>query len=160
MNATAHSGNPRRILLFGQSAGATHVANALFDPHLRPKAIESVCAAVLMSGLYSVTARMREPNIFQYFGTDERGYERRSPLTHVGNSQLPVFLLFAEYDPVALATPTLDLARAICLRDGKSPPLTWLRHHNHISGVIGIGSTVDNVGPQVLAFFREIEMKK
>jgi acetyl esterase len=154
MNATADSGNPRRILSFGQSAGATHVANALFDPHLRPEAIESVCAAVLMSGLYSVTARMREPNILQYFGTDERGYERRSPLTHVGNSQLPVFLL-AEYDPVALATPTLNLARAICLRDGK-----WLRHHNHISGVTGIGSAVDNVGPLAPDFFREIEMKK
>ena len=51
-----------------------------------------------------------------------------------------------------LAAPTLELARALCLRDGKAPPLVWLEAHNHISPIFAIGTPHDAVGPRVLEF--------
>jgi hypothetical protein len=62
--------------------------------------------------------------------------------------------MLSEYDPAFLGVPTLELAQAIYLRDQKSPPLAWLKGHNHISSIFAIGTAVDEVGPLVLDFVK------
>lgn len=151
--AKKYGGDPARIHVVAQSAGATHAAGALFDAQYQPKAIGAVRKAVLVNGIYRIEATERAPNILQYFGDDPSTYARRSPITHIADSRLPVLLMLAEYDPAFLAAPTLELARALCLRDGKAPPLVRLEGHNHISPIFAIGTPFDDVGPQVLDFF-------
>ena len=53
-HAAAHGGDPGRLAVFGQSAGASHVVTWLFDPVL--KRTEPVSAVVLSSGTYRVAA--------------------------------------------------------------------------------------------------------
>lgn len=142
-----------RIYLFGQSAGATHVASATLDLKLRPKSHDRVRAVALMSGIYSIGSSNLAPNIVQYFGADPGAYWRRAPLSHAGNASPPMLLLSAEFDPFGLGAGTLDLAKAIYMRDGINPPQVWMAGHNHISGVACIGTSMDEASPVVLEFF-------
>jgi acetyl esterase/lipase len=142
-----------QIYVFGQSAGATHVASETFDLRIRSKFQDRVRAVVLMSGIYAISSSNLAPNIVQYFGSDPSNYWLRSPLAHATNSSPRIMLLAAEFDPFGLGAGTMDLAKAIYMRDGICPPTIWMGGHNHISGVACIGSDIDNIGPSILKFF-------
>ena len=68
-NISRHGGDPGNILLFGQSAGATHVATFLYHPKIFTP-IAGIRGAVLASGPYRMTEQHRAPNLLAYFGTD------------------------------------------------------------------------------------------
>ncbi len=150
-NATRYGGDPDRIVLFGQSAGASHAASYVFDPAFHPAGGPGVSSAILVNGVYRFAGRLHPPAVF-YYGEDESLLAARSPLTHVGKSQLPLFLSLAEYDPVFLAAPTFELADAVTRRDGHSPHFAWFPGHNHVSIVMSIGSAQDDVGSALLQF--------
>jgi triacylglycerol lipase len=150
--AEGHGGDPGKLFLFGQSAGATHAAAYLLDPQFHAPSGVGVTAGVLMSGgSYRVNPNP-PPNQVAYYGSDASQYEARSPITHVGKSKVPLFLSVAEFDPGALTAPSYDLARAVSLRDGKSPQFTYWRGHNHVSTVQSLGSSQDDVGGRVREF--------
>jgi acetyl esterase/lipase len=154
-NISRHGGDPNHILLFGQSAGATHVATFLY--HLKiftPTA--GIRGAVLASGLYRMTDQHRAPNLLAYFGTDATQYADRSPITHVANNKVPVLLTVAEFDPGMLAAPSYSLAEAITRRDGKASEVVWLKGHNHVSTVYSFGTEDDLFGRKIVAFARDI----
>lgn len=153
-NGAQYGANTGCIYLFGQSAGATHVASAVLDLRLRPKSHDRVRAVALMSGIYSIGSSNLGANIIQYFGSDPGSYWRRAPLSHAANASPPTLLLSAEFDPFGLGAGTLDLAKAIYMRDGINPPSVWMGGHNHISGVACIGTSMDAVSPIVIEFFR------
>ncbi|MGO8919684.1 MAG: alpha/beta hydrolase [Stellaceae bacterium] len=153
-HAAAYGGNPRRIFLMGHSAGATHVASYLFDASLHPKQGAGIVGAILVSGFYEVTPANLAPNITAYFGADHAQFAQRSPITHVTESKVPVFIAMAEYDPPFLEMPSLDLAARVCARDGKCPRLAWLKGHNHISEVASINTKDEALSRQVLDFVR------
>lgn len=75
---------------------------------------------------------------------------RRS--THVAGSELPLFLAVAEYDPPFLETSSLELAAALCARDGKCPRLAWIKGHNHISEMASINTRDQELGRQIVDF--------
>ena len=154
-NAKSFGGDPARIILFGQSAGATHAATYLFDPSFHPAGQAGVAAGILMSGPYSFQGELR-PNLKAYFGDDPSRYAERSPLTHVGKSRTPLLLSVAEYDPAFLAVPTYELARAVTLRDGKGPSLAYFAGHNHVSTVMSFGTAQDEVGARVREFIASV----
>src|SRR4051794_38891617 len=70
------------LVLWGQSAGASHVATWLFDDRARGSDPAQVAAIMLMSGFYSAVAPL-PPGPRAYFGDDTALYDERSPLTHV-----------------------------------------------------------------------------
>lgn len=154
-NAKSFGGDPARIVLFGQSAGSTHSASYLFDPSFQPAGESGVVAGILMSGPYSFQGEL-PPNLIAYFGNDPSRYTERSPLTHVSKSRTPLLLTVAEYDPAFLAAPTYELARAVTLRDGKSPKLAYFAGHNHVSTVMSFGTVQDDVGAIVREFINSI----
>jgi triacylglycerol lipase len=148
----SHGGDPNRVFLYGQSAGATHSASYLFDPQSHPSEGVGIKAAVLMSGGAYRVLPNPPPNVVAYFGADASQHEARSPITHVGKSKVPLFLSVAEYDPGMLTAPTYDLARAVSHRDGQSPQFAFFRGHNHVSTVQSFGSGQDDVGERVREF--------
>jgi acetyl esterase/lipase len=154
-NAKTYGGNPERVILFGQSAGATHSAGYLFDTSFQPHGQPGVAAGILMSGPYAFQGELR-PNLKAYLGNDPSKYAERSPLTHVGKGRTPLLLSVAEYDPAFLAVPTYELARAVTLRDGKSPKLAYFDGHNHVSTVMSFGTAQDEVGAAVRAFIASV----
>jgi len=153
-NAAQYGGDPGHIFLMGHSAGATHVASYVLDPSLHPKDGAGVAATILVSGFYEVTPENLAPNVTAYFGGDAAKYAARSPITHVGDSRVPLFIAVAEYDPPFLEIPSLDLAAKVCARDGKCPRFAWLRGHNHISELASLNTKDDELGRLVLDFIR------
>lgn len=151
-NAQAFGGDPSKLVVFGHSAGAAHAGSYVFDPELRGDL--DVRAAVLCSGLYVLRKADMRPNVAQYFGDDEAQFERRSAISHVPGTTIPVFLSVAEFDPVPLATPTFELAAALTRRDGRPPPIMRVDGHNHFSYISSIGSPDQRFSDALLSFVR------
>lgn len=150
-NAAGHGGDPERIVIIGQSAGAAHVTGYLFDPRWKGHANGSVRAAALLSGFY----RAKEPMLAGprlYIGDDQSTWSDRSPATHVGPDHPPLLLSVAELDPAQIADQTLDLALALNSVDGHPPELHWFAGHNHVSTVHGFGLGRDHVGTTLREF--------
>jgi triacylglycerol lipase len=148
-----HGGDPNNILVFGQSAGATHVSTFLYHPKIFTQ-IAGLRGAVLASGLYRMTERHRAPNLLAYFGTDAAQYDDRSPIVHIAHNRVPVLLTVAEFDPGGLASPTYAMAEAITRRDGKAPEVIWLKGHNHVSTVLSFGTGDELFGNKIVEFAR------
>ncbi|WP_439590095.1 alpha/beta hydrolase [Hydrogenophaga sp.] len=151
------SGDATPLVLWGQSAGASHVASWLFDDVARgaPPAV-AVDGVLLMSGLYRAEAPL-PAGPKAYFGDDPSLYPQRSPITHVRTlGALPVWLAVAELDPAWIAEHTYLLAAALTRANGKSPPFLFSRAHNHVSTVQSLGSPQQDVGNEVLRFLSSI----
>ncbi len=152
-NAATLGGDANRLGLVGQSSGCCHVASYLFEEATAAAAARQVRAAVLMSGYYKVKPPLA-PGQQAYFGTDATQFELRSPATHVARSQVPVMLTLAQYDPPAIAQQTLEFASALTGARGACPPLHWLAGHNHVSGVLSIGTIHRDSGELLEAFLQ------
>lgn len=154
-NAGSHGGDPGRIAIYGQSAGATHTASYLFDPQFHPQGGSAgVKAAVMMSGPYKVAGELRA-GMLAYFGGDPATYAARSPLVQAAKptaDRFPVLLSIAEYDPGYLQFPTYEFAAALTQRDGRSPQFAYFSGHNHVSTVMSFGTPQDDVGEAILRF--------
>ena len=150
-NAGAYSADTEHVYVIGQSAGAAHLAAYLFDPDSCAHASASVTAAILLNGVYRMQAPLSGGTL-AYFGGDVAQYERRSPATHVANSKTPLLIAVSEFDPALFSSQGFKLAEAVSLRDGHSPNFLWMKGHNHVSCVLGLGSTQDDVGQALLEF--------
>jgi dipeptidyl aminopeptidase/acylaminoacyl peptidase len=151
-HAAADGGDPTRIAIFGQSAGACHVLTWLFDPVF--KDTKPVYAVVLSSGTYRVAAETITPNASAYFGSDPSQYVARSPITHVHRSQIPFLLTVSEFDPPFLASPTFELGARLTNENGRAPQLLWLAGHNHVSSVLSIGTPDNEVANLMSGFLK------
>ena len=143
-------GDPSRLIVFGHSAGAAHVASYVFDPDLR--GADEIAATILGSGVYVLRASEMRANVAKYFGNDESSFTRRSALSHVQGTRVPVLLAVAEYDPIPLATPTFELAAELTRRDGHPPRFLRLDDHNHFSYICSIGTRDERFSKPVLDF--------
>lgn len=156
-NATKYGGDPNHIFLIGHSAGATHVASYVFDKSLQPRTGPGVAGAVLISGRYRVNYDARDPNATNmqaYFGEDPSAYAVRSPITHIQESSVPLFIVNAEYENVGLDVLGAELYEAVCKRDGRCPRYTRLEKHNHISEVATFNTADDQLGREILEFVK------
>jgi dienelactone hydrolase len=143
------------IVAWGQSAGASHVASWLFDDAARGTAQTSVDAVMLMSGFYSAETPLPAGPL-AYFGEDSALYGRRSPLTHVRATSVPIWLGVAELDPGWIAQQTYALARALTVANGRSPDFHFFRGHNHVSTVQSLGSPQQDCADELLRFLRGV----
>jgi acetyl esterase len=152
-NAAQFGATAKRVVVFGHSAGASHCATFLFDPVI--KGADKVAGAILAAGpAYTLSERVVTSgiNMQSYFGNDQATYERRSATAHVAGTKVPVMLAFAENDPSFLVVPTLEMAIALSLRDGKSPPLVRLGGHNHFSPPCSLGTSDDELSGAIIEF--------
>lgn len=143
----------RRLFVLGQSAGASHVAGYLFDKASAAAANVRVRGAMLLSGTYRLIEPLG-PGPAAYFGEATELYEHRSPITHLRNSEVPLFIGVAEFDPPGMARHSFDLAMAATMRDRKSPVFAWMAGHNHVSTVHSLGSVQTDMGEQLLGFLQ------
>jgi acetyl esterase/lipase len=149
-HALGFGADPGRIVLVGQSAGAAHIANYLFNEDAR-SIKDTICGAELMSGFYRAKTSM-VAGARAYFGDQDAQWVVRSPATHVRRPHPPIMLSVAEFDPAEIAEQTLDLAAVLNEVDGQPPQLIWFGGHNHVSTVHGLGLGTDEVGQALLDF--------
>jgi triacylglycerol lipase len=144
-----HGGDPDRIVLMGQSAGASHVAghvalHADGDPGVR--------AVILVAGAYDLVAFDRVDIVGPYYGEDPAGWEAASALPGLVASGLPVMVSVAEYDPDISHLQTALAIEALFARDERVPHVAWLPGHNHITEVLHIGTGDEVLGDHVRRF--------
>jgi len=149
----------QRIYIIGQSAGACHLATYLTGEDFHAHAAKHISGAVLMSGFYDARGSM-SPGARSYFGDNSLQCEERSPILATHRIKTPVLLTLAQYDPAGMAQQTLALASQLTQTQQTSPPLVWLKDHNHVSTVLSIGSPQNDVGELITRFIREIENQR
>lgn len=156
-NAAAHGGDPRRIVVIGHSAGASAVASYVLDRSIKTERAGVVGAVIISGPLGHGNERRAADRV--YFGNDPAQMARREPLGHANESKLPLLITMAEFDPVALAPDSHELAAAVCLRDGKCPDFLWLSGHNHISETASLDTKDDRLGRAIVEFVRSVTKK-
>lgn len=149
---TELGGEADGVFLAGHSSGAVHATGYLLDRGFHPADGVGVRSGLLFSAGYKMEAAGMSANRQAYFGTDEAQYRDRSPLTHVGESDLPLLIVAVEHDPLHMAARAFELAHAVTLRGGRTPRLLWLAGHNHISYIYCLGTEQAEFADAVMDF--------
>jgi len=134
-NIAAHGGDPARIVLMGQSAGAAHVGDYLAAHYASP----GVASAMLVSGVHDVASFPPSPTTGAYYGTDRSVLAQRSALPGLTRLTIPLFLTSADLEPRPFQDQVARLNAALCMA-GRCPPFLHMAGHNHFSTMWAIGS--------------------
>lgn len=154
-NITEYGGDPTRIFLMGQSAGAAHVANYVAMPALHGPG-PRIAGAIMLSGLYDI-ARL-EPSSFEavnyaaYYGEDASRCGEQSSLSGLIATQIPTLFTVSEYDPPSFQGQAALLVTEYLQARGVWPRILFLPDHNHLSSATQIGLEGDTLSPEIYAF--------
>ena len=109
-------GDPARIFLMGQSAGAIHVAGYVSHPEFHKVKGGGLAGAVMVSGLYDLTASPAGDAEIAYFGSDPSRYAERSSLQGLLATKIPLMVTAAELDPPRFVEQFELIKQASCKR--------------------------------------------
>jgi acetyl esterase/lipase len=151
-NIAGRGGDPARIYLMGQSAGAVHVAAYVSHPELHQVKGGGLAGAIMVSGIYDLTGSpLGDPEI-AYFGTDPARYSERSSLKGLVESKTPLMLSAAELDPPRFIEQFELAKQEICNRPGGCAKTFMLPQHSHMSEVYAINTADTRLTDQILEF--------
>ena len=156
-NIAAYGGDPKKIFLLGQSAGAVHVSTYILRKSMHWDANGPGCAgAILMSGVYGNNYKNAMPNQIAYFGKPSVKYAEMAVLGNVDFGETPIMLSTAEYDPIVWVKFSIKLLLEIGSKFDWLPRYKQMLGHNHVSQVYSIGSGDNGIGPDIIDFIQQI----
>jgi len=147
-------GNPARIYLMGHSAGAIHVAGYVSHPEFHKVKGGGLAGAVMVSGLYDLTASPAGDSEIAYFGSDPSRYAERSSLQGLLATTIPLMVSAAELDPPRFVEQFNLLKQATCKRPNGCARATMLPQHSHMSEVYSINALDTPLTDEILAFVK------
>lgn len=147
----SHGGDPARIVLMGQSAGAVHVAGYVARQHGRTDA-RPLAGAVMLSGLYDLATLAFSDYERAYFGTAPGQFAAQSTLPALVQSDLPMLFSVAEFDPETFQQQAAQLVAARMRARGAWPRILYLGGQNHVSALYQLGLSPDPLGPALADF--------
>ncbi|MDH4377053.1 MAG: alpha/beta hydrolase [Ramlibacter sp.] len=162
-HAARSGGDPRAIVLAGESAGAAHVAAAAFIRALQP-ADWQIAGAFLMSGPYD--ARMErlsrdalgiatpDPRNDAYFGAERADWSEASILTRIDAAPFPVWVGMTERDLPNMQVQAGALFHRLVTHHGYQPQWQVLAEHNHFSPSASLGTEDETLAAPLAAFVR------
>jgi arylformamidase len=153
-NIGSQGGDPERIFVMGQSAGAVHVAGYIARGHSSFTEEWRPAGAILVSGLYDTRTMEKNPLFEAYFGSDTERARRASFLDTLALTDVPLLVVLAEYDPRDFQRQAIELNGAYVAQHQRWPRFIQLIGHNHLSTVFGLNAPGDRLGPQILDFVR------
>jgi triacylglycerol lipase len=149
-NAAQYGGDPQRIFMIGESAGAAHVAAASLVRRFHPPGGLRIAGAVLISGVYDVELELRarrqfgvtspDPRNEAYFGREFARYREMSTVQLIDAAPFPMLITYAELDMAQMQVQAGGLFTALVTRHGFDPDLKVVRGHNHLTQVYSINT--------------------
>jgi acetyl esterase/lipase len=151
---TGRGGDPARIFLMGQSAGAVHVASYVSHPEFHKVKGGGLAGVIMVSGIYDLTASPAGDAEIAYFGSDPSRYAERSSLQGLAATPIPLMVTAAELDPPRFIEQ-FDLAKqVICKRPGGCARTYMLPQHSHMSEVYAINTADTRLTDEILEFVK------
>lgn len=147
-NIARYGGDPNRIVLFGHSAGANHVADYAAHSEVRGAEASSVKGVIMLSPAYS-TVPGAPPNA--YYGRDADLGSALGQVTRLTASPYPLFYGYAEFDPKPMKATAAALIEGLCRTRSRCPRSLELKDSNHFSEGMAVGTPDQQLtGPLLL----------
>jgi triacylglycerol lipase len=131
-----YGGDPDRIILWGHSAGANHVADYVAHKELQGPEAKGVKGAVILSPFYAQAAG-GAPNA--YYGTDPSLLTADAAIGRLSKASIPMFLGNAELDPDNFRTFQTALNAGLT-KAGHPYAYVFLKDHDHMSEGMAVGT--------------------
>ncbi|WP_407151957.1 alpha/beta hydrolase [Bradyrhizobium sp. ORS 86] len=147
-------GDGSRIFLMGHSAGAIHVASYVSHPEFHKVKGGGLAGAIMLSGIYDLTASPAGDAELAYYGSDPSRYAERSSSLGLVASPIPFMVAAAELDPPRFVEQFELLKQAACKRPSGCARTFMLPQHSHMSEVYSINTTETRLTDQVLEFVK------
>ena len=159
-----HGGDPRHIIIMGESAGASHVAAYALEKRFQPLSGSGLAGAILFSGLYDPALETKAAPRFgmtgaggpneNYYGEDPGRYAMHATLRHLTGPKLPVLVVYNEFDPPVMQLEAGILFGALCDRFRDCPRLLFVPHHVHGSAMFTVNTADQWMANRLLDFIR------
>ena len=136
--------DPQRLFLMGHSAGGAHAASYALNRALQPSAGPGLAGLIVVSGRVRADTEKDNPNaakVIAYYGPSPEVHEAASAVSHVTSDSLPVLVAWAEFENPLIDLHSAELVHALARARRRSPPVVWLRGHNHTSSIAHLGTT-------------------
>lgn len=149
---SADGGDPDRIVLVGQSAGATHAASWLARQGCAPGSRADVAGVVMLSGIYDLALAGPSPMHDAYYGADRTLHAGRSTQAALATTDVPCLFTIGELEPAFFQSQAAALVAAYWAARKRYPEMHYLPGQNHVSSVMQVGSAADRLGPLLADF--------
>lgn len=146
-NIAAYGGDPDRIVVAGNSAGAVHVADFAAG---HGGDLTGVRGVALISGIYTARAAAPGQPPHPYYGAAQDPATASLPC--LLESRVPLLFAVAERDPNQFQAAAAEVVAAWAARHGTMPDLVWVDGHNHMSAVPSLGVDEPALGVPLARF--------
>jgi triacylglycerol lipase len=153
-NIATRGGDPARIFLMGHSAGAAHVASYVSHPEFYKVRDGGLAGAIMISGIYDLTAGPLGTPEKSYFGNDPSRYAEQSAIEGLVATKIPLMIVTAELDPPFFGKQFDFLKQATCKGSNGCAHAPVLPQHSHMSEVYSINTPDTRLTDQILDFVK------
>lgn len=154
-NIGAHGGDPDKIFLLGQSAGAVHVAAYTAHPQFHHDG-PGIAGAVMTSGIYDPTTQPPSQFSLAYYGDSAATLAQARCTAGLLATNVPLMFSVSELDPKDFQDQAAQIATAWHVAKGTYAPMEYMAGHNHLSPAQCIGSMEDDLGPRLRQFIARV----
>jgi acetyl esterase/lipase len=155
-NIAAHGGDPGKIFLLGQSAGAVHVAAYTAHAQFHGAHGPGIAGALMTSGIYDPVTQPPSQFNLAYYGDSRDTLTEARCTPGLLATKVPLLFSVSEMDPKDFQDQAIQLSCAWHAAKGVYPPMEYLAGHNHLSPAQCIGSVEDDLGPRITRFIAAV----